>query len=85
MIVCSCNVLSDRDIRACLKPGPECPRTPAEVYTCLGCRPECGHCARVIRTIMDQAVAAAEVAGPCERGCCGVKALADALASEAGV
>ena len=33
MIVCSCNVLSDGDVRAvCRNPGPECPRTPAQVY-----------------------------------------------------
>ena len=29
MIVCSCNVLSDGDVKACLGPGPGCPRTPA--------------------------------------------------------
>ena len=32
MIVCSCNILSDGDVKACLKPGPDCPRTPAQVY-----------------------------------------------------
>lgn len=70
MIVCSCNVLSDGEIRACLNPGPQCPRTPAQVYQCLGCRAECGHCARTIRAIMDQAVTAAEAGGPCRKGCC---------------
>ncbi len=68
MIVCSCNVLSDGDVRACLNPGPDCPRTPAQVYTCLGCSPECGKCARTIRAIMDQALAEAGVT--CSRGCC---------------
>jgi bacterioferritin-associated ferredoxin len=57
MIVCSCNAFSDGDVRACLKPGPGCPRTPAQVYTCLGCSPDCGRCARTIRSIMDQAIA----------------------------
>ena len=70
MIVCSCNVLSDGDVRACLHQGPGCPLTPAQVYRCLGCRPECGHCARTIRTIMDQALAAAANDTACPKGCC---------------
>ncbi|NIX78068.1 (2Fe-2S)-binding protein [Microvirga terricola] len=72
MIVCSCNVLSDGDVKACLAPGPRCPRTPAQVYRCLGCSPNCGRCVRTIRTIMDQALAeaGAEPLGTCEGGCC---------------
>jgi bacterioferritin-associated ferredoxin len=70
MIVCSCNYLSDGDVKACLGPGPGCPRTPAEVYRCLGCSPDCGRCARTIRSIMDTALAAAKAEMPCERGCC---------------
>lgn len=70
MIVCSCNRLSDGDVRGCLKDETGvCPRTPAQVYTCLGCSPQCGRCARTIRAIMDQALAAAEMAA-CTRGCC---------------
>jgi bacterioferritin-associated ferredoxin len=82
MIVCSCNVLTDGDVRACLNPGPDCPRTPAQVYRCLGCSPECGHCARTIRSIMDQALAAAQTghAEPCTRGCCNALSIAEALA-----
>jgi bacterioferritin-associated ferredoxin len=68
MIVCSCNILSDVDVKACLKLGPDCPRTPAQVYRCLGCSPNCGRCVRTIRTIMDKALADAGIA--CERGCC---------------
>ncbi|WP_342104411.1 (2Fe-2S)-binding protein [Methylobacterium sp. SI9] len=56
MIVCSCNVLSDGAVRACLAPGPSCPRTPAQVYACLGCSPKCGRCARTIRDIMRSAL-----------------------------
>ena len=83
MIVCSCNVLSDGDVlAACRNPGPDCPRTPAQVYQCLGCRPECGHCARTIRAIMDEALAAvANEAPPCPRGCCSAP-LAATLAAE---
>ncbi len=69
MIVCSCNVFSDGDVRGCLAPGPDCPRTPAQVYRCLGCRPECGHCARTIRAIMETALAAADHAA--HQGCGG--------------
>ena len=64
MIVCSCNVLSDRAIRACLKSGRECPRTPAQVYKSIGCGPKCGRCAITIRSIMSQAFAAAIPAAP---------------------
>jgi bacterioferritin-associated ferredoxin len=56
MIVCSCNVLSDHDVRGTLT-GPEAPRSPVEVYGCLGCSPKCGRCARTIRSIMDHALA----------------------------
>jgi bacterioferritin-associated ferredoxin len=71
MIVCSCNVLSDGDVKACLNPGPDCPRTPAQVYRCLGCSPNCGRCAATIRGIMDKALAAAAAEPPaCPLSCC---------------
>ncbi|UMY17508.1 (2Fe-2S)-binding protein [Methylobacterium organophilum] len=77
MIVCSCNVLSDGQVRGCLQPGPGCPRTPAQVYACLGCSAKCGRCARTIRGIMQRALAEAASAGAghatcgtgCESGC----------------
>ena len=62
MIVCSCNVLTDKAIRtAC---HSERPRTTGEVYGCLGCSPQCGRCARTIKTILDQALG-----GNCKAGC----------------
>ena len=64
MIVCSCNVFSDHDVRATLAAGDPAPRTTGQVYRCLGCSPQCGRCARTIRQIMDEALAAAEP------GCC---------------
>jgi bacterioferritin-associated ferredoxin len=33
------------------------PRTPGQVYGCLGCSPQCGRCARTIQRIMDEALA----------------------------
>jgi bacterioferritin-associated ferredoxin len=55
MIICSCNVISEEAVRACLDPGPQCPRTPGQVQRCLGCRPQCGSCFRTIRSLIDQA------------------------------
>jgi bacterioferritin-associated ferredoxin len=82
MIVCSCNVLTDGDVRACLK-GSGCPRTPAEVYRCLGCSPECGHCARTIRGIMDKALAAAADASAATcGGCCSAAVFAPPIPAE---
>jgi len=63
MIVCSCNVVSDRQVRDVMS-GESC-RTPGEVYRCLGCSPQCGRCARTIRNIMDQAIAC----GGCPESC----------------
>jgi bacterioferritin-associated ferredoxin len=60
MIVCSCNVLTDDAVRqAC---SEDAVRTPGQVYRCLGCSPQCGRCARTIRSILDQAVAACPAA-----------------------
>ena len=61
MIVCSCNVLSDRDVRAAAE--AERTRSTSRVYGCLGCSAQCGRCARTIRRIMDEALAAC--AGSC--------------------
>jgi bacterioferritin-associated ferredoxin len=66
MIICSCNVLSDHDVRATLAGGGAAPRTCGEVYDCLGCSAQCGRCARTIRRIMDEAITSAEAA--CCRG-----------------
>ncbi len=55
MIVCSCNVLSDRDVRdAAEAPGTH--RTVAKIYRSLDCRPDCGRCAGSIRRIIDECI-----------------------------
>jgi bacterioferritin-associated ferredoxin len=64
MIVCSCNVLSDKEVRNAV--STSAPRTTGQVYGCLGCSAQCGRCARTIRKIMDEAIAGA--AG-CPAGC----------------
>ncbi|MGD0147855.1 MAG: (2Fe-2S)-binding protein [Xanthobacteraceae bacterium] len=63
MIVCSCNVFTDHDVRDTLVAAEGCPRTAGEVYHCLGCSAQCGRCARTIRRIMDEALAAAAPTG----------------------
>jgi bacterioferritin-associated ferredoxin len=54
MIICSCNVLSDHDVRRAVNTGA--PRTTGDVYGCLGCSAQCGRCAYSIRKIMDEAL-----------------------------
>ena len=58
MIVCSCNVLSDKDVRTAVQAEAR-PRSTGEVYGCLGCSAQCGRCARTIRKIMNEALDAA--------------------------
>jgi bacterioferritin-associated ferredoxin len=59
VIVCSCNVLTDQQIRGALHRGA--PRT-SQVYAGLGCSAQCGRCAHTIKRIMDEMRMAA--AGP---------------------
>ena len=55
MIVCSCNMLSDSQVReSCAR--ADGPRSTFQVYQCLGCSPQCGRCARTIKRIMDEAL-----------------------------
>jgi bacterioferritin-associated ferredoxin len=68
MIVCSCNVLSDHDVRnAVIGATEDLPRNAREVYGCLGCSVECGRCARTVKTIIDEALGSCSVA--CHSGC----------------
>jgi bacterioferritin-associated ferredoxin len=55
MIVCSCNVLTDHDVRNAVS-ASEDPLTTSEVYGCLGCSRQCGRCARTIKKIMNEAM-----------------------------
>lgn len=67
MIVCSCNVFTDHDVRSTLSGDEAAPRTTGQVYHCLGCSPQCGRCARTIRRIMDEALTGAAAGEP---ACC---------------
>ena len=54
MIICSCNVLTDHDVRSAAKTSSS-PESTRAVYRCLGCRAQCGSCARTIRKILKDA------------------------------
>ncbi|MCA1438921.1 (2Fe-2S)-binding protein [Ensifer sp. IC4062] len=60
MIVCSCNVLSDEDVRSAVE--AERTRSTSRVYGCLGCSVQCGGCARTIRRIMDEVLGSTRAA-----------------------
>lgn len=57
MIICSCNVFSDGDVRSVIETRPSATGM-AEVYRGLGREPQCGRCARTIQQIMDETVPA---------------------------
>jgi len=65
MIICSCNVLSDNQVRTAV--NNDAPRSAAQVYGCLGCSPQCGRCVTTIRRIMDEALVGA---CPADGACC---------------
>jgi bacterioferritin-associated ferredoxin len=67
MIVCSCNVLSDDDVRNAVCTAEQLPRNAKQIYGCLGCSAECGRCARTIKTIIDETLGDCAVA--CQSGC----------------
>ena len=81
MIVCSCNCLTEAQIRESCTRTEGAPRSTFEVYKCLGCSPKCGTCARTIRSIMDEALGR----GSCNacpvaaNSACGAAKIADAL------
>jgi bacterioferritin-associated ferredoxin len=81
VIVCSCNCLTEAQIRESCSRTEGAPRSTFEVYKCLGCSPKCGTCARTIRSIMDETLGrggcnACPVAA---NSACGAAKIADAL------
>jgi bacterioferritin-associated ferredoxin len=53
MIICSCNVLSDHDVRIAMSVGAP-PRTTGEFFRRLGCIAQCGRCAWSIKRIIEE-------------------------------
>jgi bacterioferritin-associated ferredoxin len=68
MIVCSCNVLSDHDVRHAVNTADDALRNAKQIFDCLGCSAECGRCARTIKTIIDEAHKQCALA-TCQAGC----------------
>jgi bacterioferritin-associated ferredoxin len=70
MIVCSCNVLSDSQVRSVVA-AREC-RAPtiSQVYAGLGCRARCGGCVATVKKIRAEAACAmaASLSPLAERG-----------------
>jgi bacterioferritin-associated ferredoxin len=65
MIVCSCNVLTDHEVRDAARAANR--RSTSHVYGCLGCSAQCGRCARTIRKIIDETIGPAAL--ECPVGC----------------
>ena len=61
MIVCSCNVLSDSQVRSTIESTKTCARL-KHVYAALCCMAKCGRCARTIRAMLEADIVAAEAA-----------------------
>ena len=51
MIVCSCNVFSDHQLREAFA-GPDRPGTVSQVYRRLGDGAQCGRCTRTVVEVM---------------------------------
>jgi bacterioferritin-associated ferredoxin len=67
MIVCSCNVLSEHDVRHALNTAGNALRNVKQIYDRFGCSAECGRCARTIKTIIDEAYRECELV--CQASC----------------
>jgi len=52
LIVCSCNVISDREVRAAVDRTVGCAHAAYKIYHSLGYKPQCGRCVRSIKSII---------------------------------
>jgi bacterioferritin-associated ferredoxin len=53
MIVCSCNILSDSQVRSAIASGRPRLRI-SQIYHSLGCAAECGRCGHTIKVILEE-------------------------------
>lgn len=58
MILCSCNMITDRDITASVKPCGASADRARDVFKAKGCLPKCGRCVRNIQARCDREAAA---------------------------
>jgi bacterioferritin-associated ferredoxin len=61
VIVCSCNVLSDSQVRSTIASATHSARI-KHVYASLCCTAKCGRCARTIKAILEDNSVATEAA-----------------------
>lgn len=58
MIVCSCNVISDKEIKAAVEElvgnDPDVVLTPGRIYRAICCRPKCGTCLQHVVKLMHE-------------------------------
>ncbi len=73
MILCSCNVISDREVRAAVKPCGAAADRARDVFRGLGFTPKCGRCVRAIQALCereaDEAPSAAQQREPAAAEC----------------
>ena len=55
MIVCSCNVISDKQVFSVVAAAQHRPLAISQVYAGLGCRARCGRCVPAIKRLRDEA------------------------------
>ena len=58
MILCSCNLISDRDIKASVKPCGASADRARDVFRSNGCLPKCGRCVKNIQNLCNREAAA---------------------------
>jgi bacterioferritin-associated ferredoxin len=56
MVVCVCNAIKEKDLRAALRSGAY---RPSQVYAQLGRKPKCGQCLAFAQTIIKSQLATA--------------------------
>ena len=69
MIICSCNVISDHDIRGVVGSAGAKPCSAAQVYDCLGCTVQCGQCSRSVNQILQESTATVAAMPPGHTPC----------------
>ncbi len=55
MFVCSCNMLTDQDVKRAVDDGATRPR---EIYAAQGCRAQCGNCVPGVLCLLRRALQA---------------------------
>lgn len=56
MVVCVCNAIKEKDLRAAVRSGAD---RPCQVYAQLGRKPKCGQCLSFAQTIIKSELATA--------------------------